>query len=114
MKRLKTMSTNRRKISFYECCQTCTQIHRSPNICKGSTMTKFPNSAEKYLQLNESYYLAIKVGPSENAPVLEYLHSIFEYPNLLYNLLVNIISSDCWSWKSSQSTFFFKMAKWLI
>ncbi|GIY65002.1 hypothetical protein CEXT_171891 [Caerostris extrusa] len=77
-------------------------------------MAKFPNSAEKYPRLNESHYLAIKVGPSEDDPVLEYLHSIFEYRSVLYNLLVIIISNDCWSWKSSQATFFFKMAKWLI
>ncbi|GIY03272.1 hypothetical protein CDAR_99231 [Caerostris darwini] len=49
------MSTNRRKVSFYE----CTQIHRSPNTCQASGMSKFPNSAEKYPQLNESHYLAI-------------------------------------------------------
>ncbi|GIY03270.1 hypothetical protein CDAR_99211 [Caerostris darwini] len=102
------MSPNRRKLSFYE----CTQIHRSSNTFQGSGMTKFPNSTEKYPQLNESHYLGIKVHPSDDDPVLVYLHSIFEYPSVLHNLLVIIISNDCW--KSSKANFFFKMAKWHI
>ncbi|GIY03269.1 hypothetical protein CDAR_99201 [Caerostris darwini] len=102
------MLANQRKVSFYE----CTQIHRSPNTFQGSGMTKFPNSAEKYPQLNESHYLAIKVDPSDDDPVLEYLHSIFEYPSVLHNLLVIIISNDCW--KPSEATFFSKISKRLI